>query len=313
METISVIIPVYNAEKTISGTVQAVLEQSWSDLELILVNDGSRDGSGAICDRFAAEDGRVRVFHRENAGVSAARNFGLEQASCAYITFLDADDLVPSDYLEILHQACENADISVCDVVSILDGQELQRFTMKDCTLGRTEALNCLLSRRNINSGPCAKLFRRTVVDGLVFPPLRVYEDILFVRDAFCRAERIAVTDRTEYRYIQNPEGAMSGLGKAPSMDIVTATESVLRFICAEKTLCPETFYITVSHLMQYAQGAVNMPGAEAFVRQVQKLYRKYVLRIFTCPAFPKKEKIVFLMFSLGWFYKKRKFIWIGV
>ena len=313
METISVIIPVYNAEKTISDTVRAVLGQSWSDLELILVNDGSRDGSGAICDRFAEEDDRVRVIHRENAGVSAARNLGLKQASGTYVTFLDADDLVPSDYLEILHRACENGDISVCDVVSIQDGQEKQRFTMRDCVLSRTEALNCLLSRRNINSGPCAKLFRRTVIEGLVFPPLRVYEDILFVRDAFCQTERIEVTNRTEYRYIQNPEGAMSGLEKAHSLDVVKATESILQFICAEKELCPETFYITVSHLMQYAQGAVNMPGAESFVRQAQKLYRKYILRIFTCPAFSKKEKIVFLMFAFGWFYKNRKFTWIGV
>ena len=105
----------------------------------------------------------------------------------------------------------------------------------------------------------------------------------------------------------------MSSLGKAPSLDVVKATASILRFICEEKELCPETFYITVSHLMQYAQGAVNMPGLELFVRQVQKLYRKYVLRMVTCPAFPKKEKIVFLMFAFGWFYKNHRFTWIGV
>jgi glycosyltransferase involved in cell wall biosynthesis len=304
MEQISAIIPVYNAEATLPTTVPAVLGQSYVDIELILVNDGSKDSSGAVCDSF--DDPRIRVFHQENRGVSAARNLGLTQASGAYITFLDADDIVPPDYLQILYDACQEADIAVCDVVSIQDDQELTRFTHPDAVLTQREALDFLLTRRRINSGPCAKLFRREVLAGLQFPPMKAYEDILFVREAFCHAERIAVTDRTEYRYIQNPAGAMSGFFKAPSADIIRATDALLEFIVSRQDLSPDCFYITASHLMQYAMPAAQNPEGRDFFRQSRKLYRKYWGQLLTSPAFPWKEKLVFSLFILGWLYNSR-------
>lgn len=303
MEHISVIIPVYNAAATLPATVQAVLMQTYADLELILINDGSTDCSAAVCDSFT--DPRVRVFHQENRGVSAARNLGLSQATGEYITFLDADDIVPPDYLQVLRDACRNADIAVCDVVSIQDGRELTRFTHPDAVLTQQEALDFLLTRRRINSGPCAKLFRREMLQGLTFPPLKAYEDILFVREAFCRADRIAVTDRTEYRYIQNPAGAMSGFFKAPSADIIRATDALLEFIGSRPELNPDCFYITASHLMQYAIPAAQNPDGKDFVLQSRKLYRKYWWQLLNCSAFPWKEKITFSLFILGWIYGK--------
>lgn len=303
MEHISVIIPVYNAADTLATTVQAVLAQTYADLELLLINDGSTDGSAAVFDSFT--DPRVRVFHQENRGVSASRNLGLSQASGEYITFLDADDIVPADYFQVLYDACRNADIAVCDVVSIQDDQELARFTHPDAVLTQQEALDFLLTRRRINSGPYAKLFRREMLQGLTFPPLKAYEDILFVREAFCRADRIAVTDRTEYRYIQNPAGAMSGFFKAPSADIIRATDALLDFLGTRRDLSPDCFYITASHLMQYAMPAAQNPEAKDFVLQSRKLYRKYWWQLLNCSAFPWKEKITFSLFILGWMYRK--------
>ena len=312
MEKITIIIPVYNAAATLDDCVRAVLYQTWRELKLILVNDGSQDNSSLICDRFAAEDSRVRVFHQENRGVSAARNLGLAHADGTYITFLDADDVVPADYLEVLHTACADADVAVCDVVSIQDGLELMRFTLEPCVLSQTEALDLLLSRRKINSGPCAKLFRREVLEGLNFPSMKAYEDILFVRDAFCRVRRIAATNRTEYRYIQNPAGAMSGFFKAPSMDIVRATDDLLAFIVSRRDLSQETFYITASHLMQYAMPLAGTADGRSFVQASRKLYRKYLGELLRCSAFPRKEKIVFLLFVCGWLYAEHRLTWIG-
>jgi glycosyltransferase involved in cell wall biosynthesis len=290
--------------------VRAVLEQSYPELELILVNDGSRDGSGVICDGF--EDTRIRVFHQENRGVSAARNLGLSQASGAYITFLDADDIVPPDYLQVLCDACEDADIAVCDVVSIQEGRELTRFTHPDAVLSQREALNFLLTRQKINSGPYAKLFRREVLAGLEFPYMKAYEDILFVQQALCRADRIAITDRTEYRYVQNSAGAMSKFFKAPSADIVVATDVLLEFIGTRQDLSHESFYITASHLMQYAMPAAQSQEGQDFVWQSRALYRKYWAKLLTCPAFPWKEKIEFSLFICGWIYTGRGLRRIG-
>ena len=310
MEKISVIIPAYNAEDTVDEIVRVVLGQTYSNLVLILVNDGSTDGTASLCDGFA--DPRVRVFHQKNSGVSAARNLGLSQARGDYVTFLDADDVVPLDYLAVLYNACCNADIAVCDVVSIQEGCELVRFTCPNGVLTQKQALDFLLERRGINSGPCAKLFKRSILEGLRFPALKAYEDILFVREAFCQAKRIAVTDRTEYRYIQNPTGAMNRFFKDPSLDIVRATEELLAFLEKRPDLSPRCFYITVSHLMQYAMPVAQNHGRKDFVLQSRKLYRKYWWQLLTCSAFPWKEKLAYSLFALGWLYTNCSIKWIG-
>lgn len=309
---ISIIIPIYNGAQFLAHTIHCLQGQTCRNFEVLLIDDGSTDQTAQICLYAAAEDLRFLYFHQENRGVSAARNLGLSQAKGDYITFLDADDIVPEDYLSVLYDACQNADIAVCDVVSIQDGREISRFTHPDGVLSQREALDFLLTRKRINSGPCAKLFCREVVEGLTFPPLKAYEDILFVRDAFCRAKRIAVTDRSEYRYIQNPAGAMSGFFKAPSADIIRASDDLMTFIGTRPDLNPETFYITASHLMQYVLPAAGMPEGRDFVRRSRELYRRFQKQILGCPAFPWKEKIVFLLFTCGWLYANHAIKRIG-
>ena len=312
MEKVSVIIPIYNAEDTLTSCVNGILEQTYGNLELILVDDGSADGSGALCDVYAAKDPRVVVYHQENRGVSAARNLGLSSCTGDYITFIDADDVIPPDYLEILVDTCRGADIALCDVVIAQNEREVTRFTLQQCVLDQLQALNYLLRRTGINSGPCAKLFRREIVLGITFPPLKASEDILFVQQAFCQAQRFAVTNRTEYRYIQNPQGAMEKFSKAPSMDIVLATDVLLQFIDKRKDLDPQAFYITVSHLMQYLIDKVNEKESRQFVGCVRKVLRKYMIQILRCTAFSWKEKVVYIFAAWGWLYQKRTLLWIG-
>ena len=112
--TVSIIVPVYNAENTISRCIESILNQEYSDFELLLVNDGSTDGSGAVCDAYAARDARVRVIHKENTGVSDTRNTALDQARGTYLQFLDSDDWITPDATSSLVRAAESAQ---CDLV----------------------------------------------------------------------------------------------------------------------------------------------------------------------------------------------------
>lgn len=177
---------------------------------------------------------------------------------------------------------------------------------MSDRILSSTEALNYLLQRQNINSGPCAKLFRRSIIKKLRFPTLKVYEDILFVMQAFKNADSIGVTDNTEYHYYQNEQSAMHNAIENPPIDIVMATDEIMTFIKKNKTLEDRCVYITLSHLYQYVQlTAKSDKENQKFLIAVQRLFRKYWRQLLFCKSFPLKEKILYIVFILGWMYQK--------
>ena len=110
---ISIIVPVYNTEKYLDRCIQSILSQTYTDFELLLINDGSTDSSGAICDKYAEQDSRVRVFHKENGGVSSARNVGLDNAKGEWVTFCDSDDWVENCWLDTFVENSENTDLVV--------------------------------------------------------------------------------------------------------------------------------------------------------------------------------------------------------
>ena len=299
---ISVIIPIYNAAVHLPEMLRCLSEQTERDLEIILVNDGSTDESADICLAAAQEDPRICYVYQENAGVSAARNRALTKASGDYIAFLDADDSIDSTYFEQLLGTCASADISVCDVsVETRSGRRLSIFSAGDQRLTALRAMELLLTRQKINSGPCGKMFRREIIADLQFPPLKAYEDILFVRDAFARANIVASTSQTAYHYYQNSGSAMDQQRKTPSLDVAAATSDLLEYIVGHSELDPRCFYITVSHLYQYVLGLDrSTPRGNEFVHAVRRLYRKYWTSIVKCPAFPWKEKILYLLFASG-------------
>ncbi len=295
---ISIIIPIFNAGKKLSKMLDCVINQTFQEYEVILINDGSIDNSGKIIDKVAYKDNRFIAIHQKNKGVSFARNRGIKESRGKYITFLDADDEIPDDYLEhlILSQNETSADIVCCDVVMISNGKETSRFTYHNSCLTKTQALNFLLSREFINSGPCAKLFRSTEIKDIEFPNLRAYEDILFITKAFERANMIAVINNTEYRYIQNSNGTMSKFSASPSTDIVIASEYLVHFIKRHKNLSSKCFYITLSHLMQYLQMIDKQDKRNTFRKETRKLFRHNVINILSCNSFPLKEKLLFIM-----------------
>ena len=311
---ISVIIPIYNAEKTLYDTLTSIKEQTYKDIEVIMINDGSVDHSESICEKFVEIDQRFKYFYQNNQGVSVARNNGLKYATGKFITYIDSDDLIGKDYCKVLHEYSKEYDIVICDVVIKTQGKEVKRFTMKNISLTSKDALNELFIRKNINSGPCGKLFRKNIIANIEFPILKTYEDILFNMEAFQKSNRIFVTNRIEYDYIQNPNGAMSKMFHMPSQDIIKATDQIMRFIIMHPELDDRCSYITLSHLFQYVQMIVEKgmkKEGEIFLKNSSKLYRKYIRQIIKCSAFPKKEICIFIMYMFGILYYDRKLMFI--
>lgn len=308
---ISVIIPVYNAEAGLERMLDGLQKQSCRDFEAILVDDGSSDSSAEICRRFQQNDGRFKYFHQQNAGVSAARNAGLNLSRGEFVAFSDADDVIDENYLEALANAVKDADIAVCDVIAETEGRETDRFSAGNSVLDRDEALCELLSRRKINSGPCAKLYRKSLVENIRFPEMKTYEDILFNLEAFSKAEKVKSTCETGYHYIQNSLGAMSTENRNPSCDVVIASRKIMDFFKSEPQLDSMCVYITLSYLLQCAAPQVKKGEKGGLVRETELLFRSSIRQIIACRSFPKKEKLLFILFAFGLAYLDGKLFFI--
>ena len=193
---ISVIIPVYNVEKYIRQCVDSVLEQSYKDFELILVDDGSPDNCPRICDEYARKDSRVHVIHQMNSGVSAARNKGIEHAKGEWISFIDSDDWVDIDYLEKFELDKDDADLIIqgLEYYDNRNGQYFKQIKVADCILSGTDSKKLVADNNVLGSGyPVAKAYRKFIIDkGVRFDTsISYHEDHIFeIGRASCR-ERV--------------------------------------------------------------------------------------------------------------------------
>ena len=221
MPSISVIVPVYQAENYLKKCVESVQNQSFSDWELLLIDDGCTDGSPAICDQCAAEDDRIRVFHRKkNAGVSEARNLGLREAKGAYIAFLDVDDRFEYQALEILWNLREQAgaDTAACAHLNLYAGGEKYPELVLPAGVYDSQGiregivyplLGDRLTQPVFNGFICRYLFSAEIIRKARISFEGAYlEDELFLMEYFCNAEKLAVTDQPLYRYFINPASA---------------------------------------------------------------------------------------------------------
>lgn len=194
---ISVIIPVYNAETTLKKCVDSVLQQQFADFEVILVDDGSKDGSLQICEEFARKDSRVTVIHKENGGVSSARNRGLDIAKGTWVTFVDSDDYLGDGFLQNEELT---ADIVFGSYLNVIDAREAGGFSSK---VMREASLRDVVARYGndtILRGPCAKWFRRDLIGNIRFPEdMKVGEDTCFVWQYLSCCQTYAVLPQSTY------------------------------------------------------------------------------------------------------------------
>lgn len=216
-DLISVIVPVFNVEKYIHRCINSILKQTYQNIEIIIVDDGSKDGSGKICDEYAKKDNRVKVIHKENGGVSSARNIGLKSANGKYITFVDADDWIENNtYEEMIEKLkINNVDIVKCGFLkdntdkikenNLVFGDNV-KFDLKQ---NRAEILNLYYSGK-IDPGICFSLIKKEIIDKveLFNTNLAIGEDFIFMLEIICVSKSIYFFNKNFYHYDTNPESA---------------------------------------------------------------------------------------------------------
>lgn len=213
-ELVSVIIPAYNIAPYLERGVDSVLHQTYRNLEIILVDDGSTDGSGQICDRLAGKDERIIVIHKKNGGLAEARNVGMDAARGSFIGFVDGDDWVDVDmYERMLGAALANqADMAVCRYRRIYGERVEDASVDRVVVFEGQEALQYYVEEReeyDIQNAAWNKLYRREIVEKLRFPAGKWYEDIVFSAKALSSAARCVYLDSACYNYIIDREGSI--------------------------------------------------------------------------------------------------------
>ena len=307
MPTISVIVPVYKAEKYIESCVSSILSQTYGDFELILVDDGSPDRSGEICDALAATDTRIRVIHKENGGAATARNAGLDVANGDFIAFIDGDDCVHPQYLEFLLalQQKTDADFAMCyydffkeegewfagepqTEYALLDGTEMLANFAEHC---RKVSLISL----------CMKLFKKEIFDGLRIPEGFIEEDSMSLPHILERAEKIARSEAKLYHWRITPGSVTrSGLTEK-SFAYIEVSRYQAEFFAERGSVQADHFRkeFLMRVLKYYYKVEAEKPELMAALKPYIKTCRKLFPRYIRAKGLCIREKIAYTLFLL--------------
>ena len=227
---ISVIVPVYNVEKYLPKCMEMLLSQTYPDLEIVLVDDGSPDGSAALCDEYAAKERRVCVYHKPNGGLSDARNYGIERAKGEYITCIDADDYPDRDYVEYLWQLlCENdVKMSICQLrVQTSGGKNLDQGRPGSEVLDNKTCIKRMMYHDVIDTTACAKLYHRSLFENVRYPVGRYFEDIGTTYELMLLCEKIAVGYESKYNYIYRDDSIVNSAFNPRKLDLLDMTDKM--------------------------------------------------------------------------------------
>ncbi len=246
---ISIIVPVFNVEAFVERCMISLISQSYENIEIIMVDDGSTDRSGKICDKYQQKDPRVKVIHKSNGGLSDARNAGIEQASGKYLSFVDADDWVAKDYIAEMYQIMNQTggDIVCCRFRRTLKDEMIRNKMHGICKVYfREEAIKRLLYQ-NISTSANGKLYKTDLWSDIKFPVGKLYEDVETIYFIFNQCEKVACTYKILYFYYLRDDSIVNRKFSVKKLDYV---ENCKRLLESVKLDYPQFESAAVSRLM---------------------------------------------------------------
>lgn len=297
---ISVIVPVYKVEPYLDRCVRSIVEQTYTDLEIILVDDGSPDNCPAMCDAWAKKDSRIKVIHKQNGGLSDARNAGMDFASGEYIGFVDSDDWIAAEMYQTLYDILQrdNSDIAACGVQMVWeDGRPPKMLTYPvQKVLDSTAAMLAIIEERELKQPVWYKLYRRNLISSIRFPVGKYHEDVFWSYQAMGAAQRVSITDTPYYFYTQRTNSIMGETFSLHRLDTLEACAQRQQYIEQQFPPLAEQAAVDFCFRCIYQQQSAlrylkNCEQKKASV--IIKYYWNQVMREnFYCYSVPLKQKI---------------------
>lgn len=298
-DLISVIIPVYNVEKYLTRCVESIKEQTYTNLEILLIDDGSTDSSGALCDELAETDTRIRVIHQKNGGVSKARNTGIVNAKGKYFAFMDSDDYATRDIIEHLYTLTQkfHCPMALCGYTTVKHGKEFRNGDGSEFTLSSHDAIESTLYHRDpINISFWGKLFGSTLFQGVECPEGKLFEDVGTLYKLYMAAGTVACGLSSKYYYFIRENSITTGSFSRAKLDMLEMTDRMGADVCKafpdlKKGVLRRRVYARFSTLNKM----ILRDGGDAFETE-----RKEIIRFIKGNAFsvlfdsnaPRRDKI---------------------
>ena len=286
---ISVIIPIYNVEPYLRQCLDSVINQTYRNLEIILVDDGSPDNCGVICDVYASKDKRICVIHKENGGLSSARNAGLDICKGEYISFIDSDDFISPYFIEILYCGIKLYDSEISALRywdSFIDEQEKEIHlaeTSDDCKMSKCtpyEAIRLIMYQRIPNGVPFG-LYKREIFSDIRFPIGWLYEDAATTHKACMNAKQMTLIDAHLYAYRLSPNSIMRSKFSQKKLISITVAEQIIDDLCSYDIRLKDAAYSRALSLNYHIFLEIPLDDKESLTKVWKsiKKYRSVVLR----------------------------------
>lgn len=278
---ISVIIPVYKVEPYLKKCIESVIRQTYTNLQIILVDDGSPDNCGKICDEYALKDNRIKVIHKKNGGLSEARNIGINEANGEYIGFVDSDDYIEETMYEDLYNLIQayKSDISICNFYVVTNNiNEIKNVNNGIKVYNKLEILNEILLDRNIQSYAWNKLYKKSLFDDIQYPVGKKYEDIGTTFYILERCNRIVVSGKPEYYYLVRKDSIVNNNNEFTIIDYIDII--VQRYDYIENNKYKELnkynrYYLAKTLITAYKDLAYLGKVGNECIEKVNNLYNK--------------------------------------
>lgn len=315
---ISVIVPVYNVEAFLSKCVDSILAQTYRNLEVILVDDGTKDASDKICDAYAEKDSRVRVIHKANGGLSSARNAGIDIAKGEYLAFVDSDDWIEQQTYEWLTDLAQKYEVKlVCagryDVDSETGAKTRGLCPPREEVISGEELVRRIFLWDNIDSAAWDKLYHRSLFREIRYPFGKVCEDVPTTYRIALDAGKAAMCDKPVYNYLHRPGSITTASVSPKTFHYCEHTETIYPWILKNRpSLAAEAEYLRVRALV-YNLTTLDLAGEElrqtyaAQYHKSRKELRKHFRFLLTAPMLGRQERLTDLLLMLGWYRPFRK------
>lgn len=311
-ELISVVVPVYKVEKYIDKCINSIINQTYKNLEIILVDDGSPDNCGNICDEYAKKDNRINVIHKENGGLSDARNVGIEASKGKYITFIDSDDYISDNYINFLYKLIVEykADISIGKHYVLYNNTEINTATGKKYELEPKQALEMMLYGDDLDVSAWAKLYKKELFESVRYPKGRLFEDAATTYKLIDLSKKIIFSSEPIYYYVMRSDSISNKSFNDKKMDLITSTNEMTCYIGEKyndlKKACDRRLmYSYLSTLTQLAKSDESTPNYNKYKNELMNYIKENRKRVLEDSKIPKRDRIALECTKLGFGFFK--------